>query len=595
MKTPSPIRSLMLSAIILLVAGCGGEEQKNGSALCDTPAPAACYMVKGAQGGWLYDTVESCELVTQGAVRAADGACANDGVVVDICDSPEPPPGAPACYAIHPNKTECPLGDCAVEYRIADFCGVRGEVAEIVDPGYCDGSLPKPTTCSQLNGRTYYSKTLEDGGITPYGVSKMHWKINFANGVLQLHQADYVMIGAYTCENEQVIATINNDNDVEHLLEFTADLNQFTLNQSGNQTITYVHYDGKPDLESCNAVRGQYYSSGNRFAPEQAPPVELEFAENFNYVSLNYNPGGDSGYYDCELGELHLHLSGNQAHPLRVAVAPHGQSVVLFRSEHDRLTLTNFDNSTVCTTEYAPVCAAFDTGIRCITTPCPSSVYRTYGNRCNAELDVSAVLFDGECGKLEGQPIESEPVFCPAIAAPVCAKAPTNVVCVTSPCESHQYKTFGNGCEAAGARAAFSFDGHCNLINMEGLLSFAQEPVRLYNLEHNLDGGLHSEAMPKGSSVTVGKASILDNVLTVTLSYSGCKVQPIHFNVDAAGLLKSAPPQLVYSFTKDVEDVCEAYFTSTYEFDLLPISKRFSSEGKNGIAILGLNGPIYRF
>ncbi len=41
----------------------------------------------------------------------------------------------------------------------------------------------------------------------------------------------------------------------------------------------------------------------------------------------------------------------------------------------------------ICTFEYNPVCGLQDTGIRCVTTPCPSEEWRTYGNACSACAD----------------------------------------------------------------------------------------------------------------------------------------------------------------------------------------------------------------
>jgi hypothetical protein len=41
----------------------------------------------------------------------------------------------------------------------------------------------------------------------------------------------------------------------------------------------------------------------------------------------------------------------------------------------------------MCTREYLPVCASRDTGIRCVTTPCPSVEWKTYGNACDACSD----------------------------------------------------------------------------------------------------------------------------------------------------------------------------------------------------------------
>lgn len=58
---------------------------------------------------------------------------------------------------------------------------------------------------------------------------------------------------------------------------------------------------------------------------------------------------------------------------------------------------------TMCTMQYDPVCASVDTGIRCITTPCPSTEYKTYGNACSACSDEKVYgYFPGECGGFEG-------------------------------------------------------------------------------------------------------------------------------------------------------------------------------------------------
>ena len=43
--------------------------------------------------------------------------------------------------------------------------------------------------------------------------------------------------------------------------------------------------------------------------------------------------------------------------------------------------------SQICTREYFPVCATRDTGIRCVTAPCPSSEEKTYANGCTACSD----------------------------------------------------------------------------------------------------------------------------------------------------------------------------------------------------------------
>ena len=45
----------------------------------------------------------------------------------------------------------------------------------------------------------------------------------------------------------------------------------------------------------------------------------------------------------------------------------------------------------ICTRDYRPVCAQRDTGVRCVTTPCPSSEWVTLGNACSACSDAKVL------------------------------------------------------------------------------------------------------------------------------------------------------------------------------------------------------------
>jgi hypothetical protein len=45
----------------------------------------------------------------------------------------------------------------------------------------------------------------------------------------------------------------------------------------------------------------------------------------------------------------------------------------------------------VCTMDYRPVCATRDTGVRCVTTPCPSTEQKTYSNACSACADTKVI------------------------------------------------------------------------------------------------------------------------------------------------------------------------------------------------------------
>lgn len=52
----------------------------------------------------------------------------------------------------------------------------------------------------------------------------------------------------------------------------------------------------------------------------------------------------------------------------------------------------------VCTQQYDPVCSTVDTGIRCVTTPCPSTEQRTDPNGCVACSDERVLSYGpGAC------------------------------------------------------------------------------------------------------------------------------------------------------------------------------------------------------
>ncbi len=59
--------------------------------------------------------------------------------------------------------------------------------------------------------------------------------------------------------------------------------------------------------------------------------------------------------------------------------------------------LDTLQGPTVCTMQYDPFCGRKDTGIRCVTTPCDSFEYKTYGNLCMLEADNAEALYSGEC------------------------------------------------------------------------------------------------------------------------------------------------------------------------------------------------------
>ncbi|MFH1399933.1 MAG: hypothetical protein ABIH41_00290 [Nanoarchaeota archaeon] len=74
-----------------------------------------------------------------------------------------------------------------------------------------------------------------------------------------------------------------------------------------------------------------------------------------------------------------------------------------------QFTLCQDPRPEACTMEYMPVCAIKDNGIRCITTPCPSTDAVTAGNACSACGDKDVIgHYPGACEDLRMAICESD-------------------------------------------------------------------------------------------------------------------------------------------------------------------------------------------
>ena len=220
-----------------------------------------------------------------------------------------------------------------------------------------------------------------------------------------------------------------------------------------------------------------------------------------------------------------------------------------------------YEDIVACTREYAPVCAAVTTTEPCDTIPCPAVIHKTFGNKCEAKVAKARILQTGECGKLENTPVTSIEGACPAVFDPVCAKDEGKIVCVTEPCPSHQYQTFGNACEAQLTLATVVHGGECG--DLEGVPAFAEPPVKI------------AENLPTTEkTVTISNVRFTGDVLTVTLGYSGCR--PQHFDFYVSNLfLESNPVQANSVFKPMVEDLCLAVFSTEFSYDLIPLKHAY--------------------
>lgn len=214
-----------------------------------------------------------------------------------------------------------------------------------------------------------------------------------------------------------------------------------------------------------------------------------------------------------------------------------------------------------CTKEYNPVCAAETSIEPCTTLPCPVMHHKTFGNPCMARAAKARIVQEGECGKLEGTPVTQFEGACPAVHDPVCGKDEGQIACITQPCPTHQYQTFGNGCEASLARAAVVLDDQCG--ELEGAIAFADPPVKV------------QEDLPTANkSVTVDNVRIEGDRLFVTLGYSGCSEQ--NFDLYFSSLfMESNPVQAASVFIPMVDDACLAYFTTDFVYDLIPLKHAY--------------------
>lgn len=221
-----------------------------------------------------------------------------------------------------------------------------------------------------------------------------------------------------------------------------------------------------------------------------------------------------------------------------------------------------FDEDPVmCTREYNPVCGAVSITEPCDTIPCPAVIHKTFGNECEARAAKAHIVQPGECGKLEDTPVTQLEGACPAVFDPVCGKDEGNIVCVTEPCPTHVYKTFGNFCEANLGLASVVLDAECG--KLEGVQAFGQPPVKIV------------EKLPEvQKTVTVSDVNFSKDVLSLTLTYGGCSAQ--YFDLYVSDLfMESHPVQVKTRFKPMVEDFCKALITSKATYDLIPLKHAY--------------------
>jgi len=84
---------------------------------------------------------------------------------------------------------------------------------------------------------------------------------------------------------------------------------------------------------------------------------------------------------------------------------PHNKEYISQAEAQKALDPLSDDSPRFCPLNYDPVCGQKDTGIRCVTTPCPSTEIKTYGNSCQLAADKAEFLYEGECRQSPTKPV----------------------------------------------------------------------------------------------------------------------------------------------------------------------------------------------
>ncbi len=199
---------------------------------------------------------------------------------------------------------------------------------------------------------------------------------------------------------------------------------------------------------------------------------------------------------------------------------------------------------------------------------------------------------DGK-GRFNGD-VQNVKVDCEGVVActmqydPVCGKQETLIECITTPCPTHVYKTFGNACVAGLEKAATSFDGECG--TLEGVVSGDSKPVYLANLA--------AMTFSRDSVAKVLGAKFDGDDVEIEIGFSGCSEDvTVDMYVDL-NFMESDPVQvistLIVGSTKSNMG-CDAYLTKTVRFDLLPLKYRYMDMYQES-GVINIQGVgLYKF
>lgn len=165
--------------------------------------------------------------------------------------------------------------------------------------------------CQMLDGRTYYSVDLLTGGENEEGMTNYaHWSISFDNGVMSSYQSDYIVEANYSCEEDELIVDMGGE---EPSIFFNDDYSEMTAGILSSTEYTYQYFPAS-DRSVCENVAGRLYSTGGIEGQAERPeegPTYIDFADDYRTLQFGYGDIITSGTYDCDTGNLHIHIPGH--------------------------------------------------------------------------------------------------------------------------------------------------------------------------------------------------------------------------------------------------------------------------------------------
>lgn len=441
------------------------------------------------------------------------------------------------------------------------------------------GAEPNPYPCEVYPTKSYYHANELYRVEVENGYAYRYKKITLTKTSATIDLNGTPEWGPLDCsqnsDNEILVTTQSGNRYRLKVKDLTVILTNLT-----SQSTLEMRYEGGAESvkakENCSYIQPQKYEVSGVFplkGNEDLAQSSLDFSKGNNVV-VDLPSGLTRGMWNCELGDLRIHRDEFDTEPMIGSFIKSTGELLVKHADADLV--FNISNSPVCDQAEAPVCAAIKNTQPCNSLPCPSVAHKTYSNACSASsADLKSILFDGECGDLEGTPVYDLGLTCPYSPSDVynehCGKVVTPGNCDGQPCLIAELKEFKNQCAGDSVLAAPIQRGYCPR-NPETTNALPPAVV-VWKLS----------GTPILKDVVINNPRIDQHILTVDLSYQACA--PVHFN------LYVQQPDINYrdstithqvAFQAARQDNCNTPQSHQAQYDLRPVKYDIRVPGTGG-------------